>query len=80
MSTRELISHTLASTMRPLMQLSEVEQRLDNVVRKMSLPGYAEKTPEAVRKDQAEAKARIESERVAALQQLLGMQKLADTK
>eukprot|EP00983_Pelagomonas_calceolata_P072734 1151847-Pelagomonas_calceolata.AAC.2 len=62
------------------LQLADVEQRLEGMVKKMSMPGYAEKTPEAVRNDHAEAKARMEAERLATVQQLLGMQQLADAK
>eukprot|EP00200_Dunaliella_tertiolecta_P003314 CAMPEP_0202352070 /NCGR_PEP_ID=MMETSP1126-20121109/8424_1 /ASSEMBLY_ACC=CAM_ASM_000457 /TAXON_ID=3047 /ORGANISM="Dunaliella tertiolecta, Strain CCMP1320" /LENGTH=1278 /DNA_ID=CAMNT_0048944237 /DNA_START=55 /DNA_END=3891 /DNA_ORIENTATION=- len=61
-------------------KLADVEQRLEGMVKKMSMPGYAEKTPEAVRNDHAEAKARMEAERLATVQQLLGMQQLADAK
>jgi len=61
-------------------QLTEVEQRLENMVKRESTPGFAEKTPEAVRNDMAEAKARAEAERISAVQQLLGMQQLADMK
>lgn len=61
-------------------QLSEVEQRLENMTKKMSMPGWAEKTPEAVRKDFMDSKARVEAERLAAVQQLLSMQKIADAK
>lgn len=61
-------------------QLTEVEQRLDNMVKKMSMPGYAEKTPEAVRNDHENAKAKMEAERVAAVEQLFGMQRLAEAK
>jgi len=44
------------------------------------MPGWAEKTPEAVRKDFMDNKARVEAERLAAVQQLLSMQKIADAK
>lgn len=50
------------------------------MAKKMGLPGYSDKTPAAVQADHANAKARMESERVATLEQLFGMQKLADTK
>lgn len=62
------------------LQLADVEQRLDGMVKRVSMPGYAEKTPETVRNDHAEAKSRMEAERLATVQQLLGMQQLADAK
>jgi len=59
-------------------KVGEVEGRLEALAKKVGLPGYADKTPDAVKAEDADRKAKMEAERGAALAAIADMQKLLE--
>lgn len=59
-------------------KVGEVEGRLEALAKRVGLPGYADKTPENVKAEDADRKSKMEAERAAALTAISDMEKLLE--
>jgi len=75
--------HTSQGILDPTLELAKLEKkrvevtgRIEQLHKKMALPSYADKTPQAVREDDADRLARAEAELTAAQQHMEDMRKM----
>ncbi len=62
--------------LRSHLQMDEIVSRMEALAKKMSLPAYADKTPDNVKAEDLDKKSKLEAEKAAAEAAMADMQKL----